>query len=330
MLRAVIDVGSNSIKLRIARVLRGDMQVVRDETVITRLAEGVSSTGLLTHEAMKASAAVITRMYNAAANMNIRPLVVATEALRTARNAHEFIALLPHGCEVITLSPELEAKYSWLGATYDLGLTASQTITVLDTGGGSSELTIGQNGTRYPEPQIIDTVSVPVGAVSLTERFFPRASQAGKPISLSRCEEAVEYVRGLFSGRDIITRFGHSGHEHTTLIATGGGVISCASTANASQSFSPTSLHHRSLSSRTVSKLIRTFASTTLEERSNTIGLPPGREDTITASACIIRAALDALGYRTCTVSINGLRHGLLLAYPATDELTARGKQALT
>ncbi|MBQ2615775.1 MAG: Ppx/GppA family phosphatase, partial [Synergistaceae bacterium] len=68
------------------------------------------------------------------------------------------------------------------------------------------------------------------------------------------------------------------------------------------------------LTKNDVVRQIRLYSSLTLSERENIIGLPKSRADVILGSACIVFTAMTVLHADSCTVSINGLRHGLLLS----------------
>ena len=72
-------------------------------------------------------------------------------------------------------------------------------------------------------------------------------------------------------------------------------------------------LHGSVLTERDIVRQIKLYASLTLKEREEVIGLPASRADVILGSACIVLTALRMLKARSCVISINGLRHGLLL-----------------
>ena len=81
----------------------------------------------------------------------------------------------------------------------------------------------------------------------------------------------------------------------------------------ACENFMPSKLHGSMLTQRDIVQQIRMYSSLTLSERENVIGLPKSRADVILGSACIVLEALRMLDAPACVVSINGLRHGLLL-----------------
>ena len=349
MLRAIIDIGSNSIKMRIAVVERGRIRVVRDETEVVRLGRGMSESGMLSEESMRISCEAVCRMTQRASLMGAEIFAVGTMALRTAKNSGEFVRMVREACgqEIHILSGEEEAKYSWLGAVDGLGIAGDAVM--FDSGGGSTEFVMGAEG------GIRRVVSVPVGAVNLSERFF---CVYDSPIKKSACDAAIAYVRNMLTENHIEAfRAGTSSgnaatpHRHTEMsaenaliphnyariltahtptthnhaeafsantlpqivIAVGGGAVTMASVKHACENFTPSKLHGSILTQRDIVRQIRMYASLTLKERENVIGLPASRADVILGSACIILTALRILNAPSCIVSINGLRHGLLI-----------------
>ncbi len=302
MLRAIIDIGSNSIKMRIAAVDRGRIRVVRDETEVVRLGRGMSESGMLSGESMRVSCEAVCRMTQRALQMGAEIFAVGTMALRTAKNSAEFVRMVREACgqEIHILSGEEEAKYSWLGAVDGLGIAGDAVM--FDSGGGSTEFVMGSEG------GIRRVVSVPVGAVNLSERFF---CAYDTPIKKSACDEAIAYVRNMLINNHIDDFNANTPPQ--TVIAVGGGAVTMASVKHSCENFTPSKLHGSILTQRDIVRQIRMYASLTLKERENVIGLPASRADVILGSACIILTALRILNAPSCIVSINGLRHGLLI-----------------
>ena len=301
MIKAVIDIGSNSIKMRVASISAGAVHVIRDETEVVRLGRGMSSTGLLSPESMKLSCGAVVRMVSRARKIGAEIFIAGTMALRTAENSADFVRMVKDSCglDVHILTGTEEARYSWLGAVD--GFSISGNAVMFDTGGGSTEFVSGHGR------EILRSVSVPVGAVNLSEKFFADGSN---PVPKSACDEAVKYVEGLFSENDIAS-FTAGKSE---VIAVGGGVVAMSGVKNACENFVPSRLHGSTITRNDVRRQIRLYSSLTLSERENIIGLPKSRADVILGSACIVFAAMRILKAEKCTVSINGLRHGILLS----------------
>lgn len=300
MIRAVIDIGSNSIKMRIAKIDRGRVSVIRDETEVVRLGRGMSSIGMLRDENMRASCDAVMRMSERAKRFTRDIFLVGTMALRTAKNSDVFIRMVKDECglDVHVFTGQEEARYSWLGAVDGFSLEGEAVM--FDSGGGSTEFVSGSDG------HMKESVSVPIGAVNLSERFF---CFQDRPIKGSLYKQAIEYVMKLFAENDI-ERFKFSPCE---FIGVGGGVVTMASVKHACENFMPSKLHGSTLTQRDIVRQIQMYSSLTLKERQDIIGLPASRADVILGSACIILSAMRILNAKILRVSINGLRHGLLL-----------------
>ena len=300
MVKAVIDIGSNSIKMRIARISHGRVHVIRDETEVVRLGRGMGISGMLLPENMKASCDAVQRMTQRASLMGAEIFVVGTMALRTALNSEVFVKMVKEtsGQDIHILSGEDEAKYSWFGAVDGLDLKGDSVM--FDSGGGSTEFVLGT------AEEVKRVVSVPVGAVSLSEKYF---SVHDKPVKKSACDEAVNYVRDMLTAHNIAD----FRTENMQVIAVGGGAVTMARVKHACENFNPSLLHGSILTRKDIVRQIRMYSSLTLSERENVIGLPASRADVILGSACIIFTALEILGAKSCMISINGLRHGLLI-----------------
>lgn len=294
---AAVDIGSNSIKLRVGRCAARGVQVLLDTTEVVRLGNCLRD-GAIPEETMRNAARVVAEMVGRARRMGAEPCLVGTMALRVAVNAHEFLFLVRRrtGLEVRILSGEEEASYSWKGASADFARNGGNLV-LFDTGGGSTEFVFGRRGA------IERIQSVPVGAVSLTERFF-----AEDPPSGSALDEAMVCVREVLSANGIARV-----HPGTAVLGLGGGAVAIGSVKDGSPAFIPTRLHGMMLTRKDVAEQMALYSSLPLAERRRIVGLPASRADIVLGSACIILGALRALDVESFTLSINGLRHGVLL-----------------
>src|ERR1700690_3291584 len=89
---AAVDIGSNSVRLKIARLTRGRLRSIHEDREVTRLGEGVFRSGFLTPESMAETGKVLRRFHRATQQVVTEPVrVVATSALRDARNSQAFL-----------------------------------------------------------------------------------------------------------------------------------------------------------------------------------------------------------------------------------------------
>ena len=219
--KAAIDIGSNSIKMRVGRCVGGRIEVLADTTEVVRLGRGFVDGGIA-GRTMENALRVVTGMVSRARGMGADIRLVGTMALRVASNAGEFLSRIREatGLEVQVVSGEDEARYAWRGAVGDRSLPSGEApsdgdIVMFDTGGGSTEFVFG----RREGPLRIQ--SVPVGAVSLTERFLDAA-----PARQSAIDAATRYVADLFRENGIARR---DPAVAPAVLGLGGGVVAMAS-----------------------------------------------------------------------------------------------------
>src|SRR5882762_4902535 len=165
---AAVDIGSNSVRLKIARLRGRRLHSIHEDREVTRLGEGVFRTNFLSPEAMAETVKVLRRFHRTAQRLGTDSVrVVATSALRDARNSQAFLEWVRSttGWTVDIISGLEEARLIHLGLVSNLRLSAS-TVLMIDLGGGSCELTVSRRG------HIRETVSLPLGAVRLTSEFL--------------------------------------------------------------------------------------------------------------------------------------------------------------
>src|SRR5215472_6962563 len=174
---AAVDVGSNSVRLKIARLSGRRLRAIHEDREVTRLGESVFRTGFLSPDAIANTVKVLRRFHRACQRLGTDSVrVVATSALRDARNSRAFLEWVRSatGWAVEVISGLEEARLIHLGLTSAQRVNSSP-ILMMDLGGGSCELTISRKG------HIEETVSVPLGAVRLTNDFLhhdpPRKSE---------------------------------------------------------------------------------------------------------------------------------------------------------
>src|ERR1700752_4645516 len=165
---AAVDIGSNSVRLKIARLQAGRLRALHEDREVTRLGEGVFSSGFLMPESMAETVKVLRRFHRSTQQIvtdSVR--VVATSALRDARNSQAFLEWVRSatGWRVEIISGVEEARLIHLGLISGSRIERSPAL-LMDLGGGSCELTETHGG------HIRDAASLPLGAVRLTNEFL--------------------------------------------------------------------------------------------------------------------------------------------------------------
>ncbi len=165
---AAIDLGSNSFHLVVAEPRDGHFKVLDRMREVTRIAAGMDADNQLTEAAMGRALACMARFGERVRHLPHKSVrAVGTNALRRARNSQAFLRLaeaaLGHPIDVV--SGIEEARLIYLGVSHGLAEENGLRL-VMDIGGGSTELIIGQ---RF-EPIAME--SLHMGCVSMTERYF--------------------------------------------------------------------------------------------------------------------------------------------------------------
>src|SRR5262249_3706270 len=165
---AAVDIGSNSVRLKISRLASHQLVEIHEDREGTRLGESVFHSGVLSPEAIALTVKVLRRFHPAVQRAGAETVrVVATSALRDARNSRAFLEWVRSatGWRVEIISGLEEARLIHLGLTSALRVNSSSVL-MIDLGGGSCELTVSKKG------HIQETVSLPLGAVRLTNDFL--------------------------------------------------------------------------------------------------------------------------------------------------------------
>ncbi len=165
---AAIDIGSNSCRLAIAEVQQHQLKILHEDREIVRLGESVFETGMISPDAMANTIRALKRFQKAVqAEVVDRVRVVATSAMRDARNASAFTAWVKSaiGWNVEVISGLEEGRLIHLGVTtHEPG--ARGRCLLIDLGGGSCEITLSDGG------RVEEMVSLPLGSVRLQQEFL--------------------------------------------------------------------------------------------------------------------------------------------------------------
>lgn len=178
---AAVDLGSNSFRLQVGRVVDSQIYTLDSMKEPVRLASGLTADKRLDISAQARALDALRRFGERLGGLDSGAVrVVATNTLRVAKNAAEF---LPQAEEALGFPIEIiagreEARLIYLGASHSLPMVAHKRL-VVDIGGGSTEFIIG----KRHDPQLME--SLYMGCVSYTLRFFP-----DRKIDKSRLREA--------------------------------------------------------------------------------------------------------------------------------------------
>jgi exopolyphosphatase/guanosine-5'-triphosphate,3'-diphosphate pyrophosphatase len=295
---AVIDVGTNSIKLHVAeRAADGEWRTLADHAEVTRLGEGIDESGRLGIEPVRRTSAAIAALAAEARQLGTTEIAaVGTAGLRIASNAATLIGAVrdASGLTIEVIGGGEEARLAFRAATAGLSATDGALV-VFDTGGGSSQFTIGANG------HVGEQFSVDIGSVRLTERFG--LDRAVSPQVVEDACAAVARGFGRLAGRA----------APAAVIGMGGAVTNLAAIELALAPYDPDRIQGTVLRRADVERQVERLRVLGADERRAIVGLQPARAEVILAGAGIVRTVLDVLGAGALTVSDRALRHGLIV-----------------
>ena len=295
---AVIDVGTNSVKLHVGERHAGDAwRTIVDRAEVTRLGEGLRESETIQPQPMRRTVDAIVEMVGEARRAGAAEVAaVATAGMRIASNAAELVEAVRERCGVgvEVISGEREARLAYLAATSELDV-GKGSLAAFDTGGGSTEFTFGR------ARRVEERFSVDVGAAQLTERF----GLAG-PVSGEQLQAAFDALGGELSRLD-------GRRPPSRLVGMGGALTNLAAVRHHLARYDANVVHGTVLDRAEIDRQIDLYRRRTADQRREIVGLQPKRAEVILAGACVVRTVLDKLGCDELTVSDRGLRHGLLL-----------------
>jgi exopolyphosphatase/guanosine-5'-triphosphate,3'-diphosphate pyrophosphatase len=300
--RAVIDVGTNSVKLLVADVAGREVQPVCEQSHQTRLGQGSYEAHRLGAEAIAATATVVAGFAAVARERQaVSVRVIATSAAREAVNREELTAAVKaaSGLDVEVISGEQEADWGFQGVTTTPEL-ARGLLLLLDVGGGSTQCVFGRDG------QSLFRHSFPVGTVRLMETIA--CSDPPKAEELAGCRNWLrEFLEREARPRLMVDQ------SPLTLVGVGGTASILGCMEGGLVAFDRARLEATRLSAERVEWHLERLWGLPLEERKKIVGLPKNRADVILMGVAIYQATMEAFGLRELRISTRGLRFAVVM-----------------
>lgn len=298
---AAVDLGTNTVRLLVAERPPGEkLKTVHAAQKVTRLGEGLGSTGRIQPEAARRTLEVVSEFAASWKAHGVeRATIAATAAVRESSNAEDFARQMMEtsGVALTVLSGEEEARLTALGVAEGLGGLPEAGV-IFDIGGGSSEF-IGLEARRPTR-----VVSLPVGVVKSREAFLTR-----DPVD----EEELAALSAYLTDAVMPARMSLGAPAGCRLIGTAGTVTTLAAMDLGLESYEPERVNAHVLSEAAVGRLLESLAAMSLEERSAIPVMERGREDLIVAGAALARVVMEVFGSPSVVVSEWGLREGLVI-----------------
>jgi exopolyphosphatase / guanosine-5'-triphosphate,3'-diphosphate pyrophosphatase len=320
---AALDLGTNNCRLLIAKPDGGSFRVIDAFSRTVRLGEGLAGTGRLSEDAilrtiaaLKVCAGKIRR--SGAAYVR----AIATEACRAAANAPDLIARIraDTGIRFDIIAPAEEAKFCAAGCA-PLADPHTEDVLVFDIGGGSTELIWMKRAPARPEvrPRLASFVSVPLGVVTLAERFGAgRIMARTYPVMEAAADAAVNQALSSSGFR------GPVDSESFHLLGTSGTVTTLAGIQLDLPRYDRSRIDGIWLDTAETEAIIDRLVSQEFEGRASHPCVGPDRADLVLPGCAIFIAILRRWRSARMRVADRGLREGVLLALMAKAEKDRR------
>ena len=312
-LYAALDLGTNNCRLLIARRARGGFRIVEAFSRIVRLGEGLTATGALSEAAMDRALAALAVCAERLARRDVTRLrAVATQACRAASNGPAFLARVERetGIRLQVIAPDEEARLAVSGCT-DLIEPGFPSAIILDVGGGSTEISWvrpRRAGDNRPA-EIVAWQSVPIGVVSLAERF-PEPSSPTQDWYEEMVAAMLEPLRA-FSGAEAHRDLYADGKAQ--LIGTSGAVTSLAALHLGLDRYNRSRVDGLRMSVEDCRAVAARLLATDRAGRAAHACIGPDRADLVLAGAAILEAVQRQWPCPKLRVADRGLREGMLL-----------------
>lgn len=296
---AAIDIGSNSIRLRVVEApVGGARRTLDDEKAYARLGRGLAATGRLSEEAMSDAVDALRRMLGIAGRQGVTHVrAVATAAVRSAENGAEFVGRVRDelGLVVEVIPAEEEARLAFLSAAESVAFDGR--CAVIDIGGGSMEVV------QVTDGHIMSVASLPLGAVVTSERYH-----SVDPMPEKERKRLRKLVR-----RSLAEVLGEEFEPVPLVVGSGGTIATVAALVAAKREPGLAGVHTFELRRAEIVHLLAGLADSTAEERARTRGMSENRVDIIVAGAIVLDETMRTLGANELVVNARGMREGLVI-----------------
>ena len=293
-MRAIIDIGTNSVRLLMAeKDEKGEWKTLRKELRSTRLGEGMTDKATIGQGAKERTLSAVEE-FTAMAKLEGAEDIFAygTSIMRDASNGEEFAdeVTAAFGVPVRILSGKEEAYYSYIGAAGTSGVITS----VVDIGGGSTEICVGFGtdvGARH---------SFRLGCVRCSKQFDTTTARGRG--------ELKKHCFTLFRETDLM----ESMRNVKRWIGVGGTVTSLASMLQELEVYDSSKVQDYVIHPEDVSEILEKLSQMSYDDKCHMKGLLPSRADIIVAGVVILDSLMEYFALSEITVSDRDLSEGLL------------------
>ena len=318
---AALDLGTNNCRLLIARPAGDGFRVVDAFSRIIRLGEGVAASRRISEAAIaRAVEALQVCRDKMSARGVLRARLIATEACRAAENGEAFRNRVAEqaGLELEIIDSATEARLAATGCT-ELFDPAASGVILFDIGGGSSELVrLGRPGAGRrgpPKPDIVGWASLPVGVVTLAERYG--GTVVSREVYGAMVEEVATFVEKFAAAHG-------DGIDNFHMLGTSGTVTTIAGVYLKLKRYDRRRVDGCWLSGDEVSRVVDELMAMSFDERAANPCIGAERADLVLAGCAILDAIRRAFPCPRLRVADRGLREGMLVEMMRADGAWAR------
>ena len=301
MIIASVDIGTNTVLLLIAEVDETSFEItpLLNEYKMPRIGRGLILSERITVERIEKLLTVLSEYKSIISKYNVdNVLVTATNALRIAANAPEIVERIKKqlSWNVNIISGKTEAEFAFLGAVPVS--TKNKNILVIDIGGGSTELILGnENSIEYRK-------SFPIGSVSVTENYLKNSP----PLDMGLRELKIHLETIFTEIKNMVAP------DLTYSIAGTPTTLFCM--MNEIKSFDDSIVEGGILKHGDIANLIQELQKLSSEEIRNDYGkIMRGREDIILGGSIILLNIMELLHLSNVIVSSRGVRYGAIVSF---------------
>lgn len=307
---SAIDLGTNNCRLLIARPIQNGFRVVDAFSRIVRLGAGLSETGMLSELAMDRTIEALKVCAHKIQKKRVTCMRhVATEALRVATNAPEFIARVRSevGINLETISTAEEARLAVMGcqSLIDKG---NRHALVFDIGGGSTEL-IWVRVQQGQPVEMCGWMSIPWGVVNLTETYGKASRDGCQKSYRQMVEEVTAHLSGFERAYGLNERLKD---RKVQFLGTSGTVTTLASLHLKLERYDRDKIDGAWMRASDITHLSRKVAAMTDIERASQPCIGKERADLVVAGCAVLESLLTMWPVEQLRVADRGIREGIL------------------
>lgn len=288
---AIIDLGSNSIRMNIIDVCDNNAVVLENIRRIVRLSEGMGDEKLIRQNAVDRTLAVLKDFKQIIDDMAVDEVrAIATAALRSAKNSELFtVPASEIGIDFEIISGEREAYYDYMGVVNTLPVDDCM---IVDIGGASTELIYVKDGKNT------EMVSIPMAAVNITEKYFSGTVADDKELDFA-VEQFADRLREVEWLKNV---------SNVNIVGIGGTIRALAKMQNVADD----KIHGFTMSKELTFGKIYELVKMPIEARASIDGIGKGRADIILGGIVPLLAIMDYINSPKLISCVSSLREGVM------------------